>query len=467
MKIKVTYVILSVIFLILTLIRGFGLAYEIGTGSINHMTAAGITVNKSIASAGSIGTTTAHWSTGWPGQRYTFFANGLYWVWYSDGKDMVFTTSANGVDWSSATRVRACKAGYQFSVAFDGTYFHYVFTPTELDAYNGIYYRMGLANSDGTITWQVTEQKAWDIDSHHLCTDPTIAVDSNGYPWIATGYSQYAVALFDTYGYVLKSSTKNGTWTNETTLFTSPYQFSTARYNTYPHLPSAWAFVVPLTKGKVYVGIQTNGNYVTSGAEKNMKGRLWDGSVWGSEETPVTSDYIGSACVSTVAIGDNIHMTYGTADTHYYVNRIYGSNWSSPISVVSYKGQGCLSVDNTGVLYFFWEDSPSANHVYYKRCINGTWDASATDWFTSSETLFENSAHPICSDKAYKNNIIFLYPTKTSSNYNMHVAVIKTAYFSIIWFFGVLFLGVLFAILALRRKTYKATHQNCPDCGRQ
>jgi hypothetical protein len=38
MKLKVMYIILSVIFLILTLIRGIGLIYGLSTGGINFMT---------------------------------------------------------------------------------------------------------------------------------------------------------------------------------------------------------------------------------------------------------------------------------------------------------------------------------------------------------------------------------------------------------------------------------------------
>ena len=40
-------------------------------------------------------------------QRKSFYANGRYWVFYSDATNMVYKTSADGISWSSATSVRA------------------------------------------------------------------------------------------------------------------------------------------------------------------------------------------------------------------------------------------------------------------------------------------------------------------------------------------------------------------------
>jgi len=73
----------------------------------------------------------------YPHQRKTFYANGRFWVFYSDGRNMVYRTSTDGSTWSSATTVRAAINGSLFSVWFDGTYLHYAY------AYNSaIYYNV-------------------------------------------------------------------------------------------------------------------------------------------------------------------------------------------------------------------------------------------------------------------------------------------------------------------------------------
>jgi hypothetical protein len=371
----------------------------------------------SIYHLNTVGISNTTWAMGAPYQRYSFFTATKYWCFYSDGTNMGFKTNADGVTWSSFTPIRACDAGYQFSVAFDGTNFHYVYCNTNWDG--ELYYRMGIANSDGTIVWSAAEQTVLTVNSSHLCTDPSISVDSNGYPWIAYGYG---VTGYNTYAYVAKSSKKNGTWTHESTLFTSPYQFSNVTFNE-GISPSAWCVVKPLTSGKMYALVQTDCNLAVSGAEKNMKGRLWDGYAWGNEETPVSSNYIGSACVALVTQGNNIHMTYTTWDgitaITYYTERTYGVGWVTPAIIRTHAvaSQATLSIDNSGILYCFWVNDPVANHLYYKKCISGIWDADPIDLETSSEAV--SAVFVNVSDKEYNGVITFNCSTLASSPYNI------------------------------------------------
>uniref|UniRef100_A0A6M3IZN6 Putative tail protein n=1 Tax=viral metagenome TaxID=1070528 RepID=A0A6M3IZN6_9ZZZZ len=380
-----------------------------------------------------VGTSTnaGGWAIGNPYNRYSFFANTKYWQFYSDGTNMVWKSSADGITWSAATNVRACSGGYMFGIAFDGTNFHYIYNQ---NAFGGdLFYRMGTANSDGTITWLAVEQTVLAVDDNHHTPDPAIKVDSNGYPWIA--FSSTTIATWDTIAYVAKSSTKDGTWTHETVLFTSPYQFSTATYNN-GAVPGAWCSVVPLTNGMMYALVQTDGDLTVGGAEKNKKGRLFDGSVWGAEETPVTSDHIVSSSMSLVPYGDDIHMTYGIWNTSptnidcYYTKRTYSTGlWSTPVLVRARTGtvmQSCLSIDNTGVLYNFWQNEPTANHVYFKKCIAGTWDTDPTDWFTSASAI--NDAILAVSDKLYNGYFLFNYCTGAASPFTLMFHALNPTY---------------------------------------
>lgn len=106
-----------------------------------------------------VGTDSRGSATLYPYQRKAFYANGRFWVFYSDGNNLVYRTSTDGTTWSSATTVRATSYyGYYFSVWFDGAYVHY----TCARGYMGeaLFYRRGTPNADGTITWSTTEQQA-------------------------------------------------------------------------------------------------------------------------------------------------------------------------------------------------------------------------------------------------------------------------------------------------------------------
>jgi len=103
--------------------------------------------------ASTVGTSTANSATYAPFQRKSFYAAGRFWVFYSDGSNMVYRTSTDSSSWSSATTVRACTYGFKFSIWFDGTYLHYAYSDV-----SAIYYRRETPNSDGTITWSAAEQ---------------------------------------------------------------------------------------------------------------------------------------------------------------------------------------------------------------------------------------------------------------------------------------------------------------------
>jgi hypothetical protein len=355
-----------------------------------------------------MGTSTTSWPTGAPYQRFSYYANTKYWCFYTDGTNMGWRTSSNASTWSAFTTIRACDAGYQFSVAFDGTHFHYVYSNTASDG--DIFYRMGTANNDGSITWLAVEQTVLSVDATHGVTDPSIAVDSNGYPWIAYGYWQTTAPVYDTYAYVCTSTTKNG-------LFTTPgvYQFSSATFNIGTS-PSAWCAIAPLASGKMYFIVQTDGTLALPGYEKNMKGRLYNAG-WGAEETPVTSSVIGAASVSIVPQGDDVHISYAASD-NAYVKRTYSTGlWSSPVSIGG--GLSTLTIDNAGTLLDFWINNPTTNHIYYKKCTNGVWDTNATDWLTSA--VIAQSL--VVSNNEYNGFIIINNPTLIASpyDYNIHL----------------------------------------------
>jgi hypothetical protein len=359
-----------------------------------------------------VGTTTNYYGITHPFQRKSFYANGRFWVFYSDGSNMVYRTSTGGSTWSSATTVRAATYGYRFSVWFDGIYLHYAYASS-----SSIYYRRGTPNSDGTITWSAAEQTV--STTYNNANLPMVSVDSNGYVWI--GYSEYAGT--DYYPYVIKSGNNDGTWGTTPSPF--PYQLSTTS--------GGWRVsVIPLTSGKMLA--------VYAYTSAIVKAKRWTGSAWDTEVATTSAAYAGNY-YSAVAQGDDVHLTF-LKDTVYdilYVKYTYSTNSFGTETTLQASATSdsapVLSIDTaTNDLYVFaatkTTGTPSgwtANHIYYKKytASSGTW-GSWVDWINEETEVLTSSSYLTCFYNAYS-KIGLLYITKTSSPYNVKFAYMSLA----------------------------------------
>jgi len=370
--------------------------FSIGTVAAGSV----LTVDPSV-----VGTSTSSYATREPFQRKCFYANGRFWVFYSDGTNMVYSTSTDGSTWTSATTVRAAAAGYTFSVWFDGTYLHYAYA-----AASSIYYRRGAPNSDGTITWSAAEQTV--STTYNKADYPMVSVDSNGYVWI--GYRDYTGTYY--YPYVIKSGNNNGTWGTTPTGF--PYQLSTTSSD-------AWRVsIIPLTSGKMLaVYASYNGD--------TLKVRRWDGSTWGSEVATTSAVYFGQYH-SAVAQGDDVHLTFLKQYPYniLYVKYTYSSNSLGSETTLqagtTSSSAPVISINSsTNDLYVFWAGYPTANHIYYRKytASTGTWE-TGVDWIAETETLTDNN-RLTCFYQVGGNNIGLLYMTKTTSPYNVKFAFLN------------------------------------------
>jgi hypothetical protein len=352
-----------------------------------------LTVDPSV-----VGQSTSDYAIAYPYQRKCFYANGRYWVFYSDGANLVYKTSTDGVSWTAAATIRSCSTGQHFSVWFDGTYMHYVVGG------GTSYYRRGLPNSNGTVTWSASEQTL-PVSTYSPC----IAVDSNGYVWVAY--------MSGNYPWVTRSGNNDGTWGTTPSGF--PYKLSTTS-------SAAWQVaVVPLTGGKVLV-------LYISGSGYAVTARRWDGSSWG---TAVSTTYAVKYyyAFSAVAAGDDVHLVYtkysSTSPTDLiYQKYVYASNsFTSAVAVDSISTDSCPVISrnpSNDDLYVFWAGYPTANHIYYKKYSGGSW-GSRVDWIDESATGMTNS-FLTCFYNVYTNRIGVMYMTKTSSPYNVKFAFIKT-----------------------------------------
>jgi len=360
-----------------------------------------------------VGTSTSIHATWYPYQRKSFYANERFWVFYSYGNDMVFSSSTDGSTWSSRTIVRALAetAGRAFSVWFNNTYVFYaarnnrdVYNPKtdKTTTYYEIYFRRGTPNSDGTITWS---SEATAVSSISYISFPSLSVDSGGFPWI--GYYLYAVT---NQPYVTKSSTNDGTWTTASGF---PYRLS---------LTSAeWCVIpVPLTATKMFV-IYGTGN-------STVKAQSWNGSVWSGEI--VTASALEYVYASAVAEEDDVHLTFLKVTDYdiLYVKYNYNTNsFGSETTLqagATSDSAPVISRDDSNNLYVFWAGYPTANHIYYRK-YNGTWQ-DRVDWIDESADVLTDNDLLTCFYQSYSNKIGLTYMTKTASPYNVRFAFLST-----------------------------------------
>lgn len=295
-------------------------------------------------------------------QVKSFYAKGLYWLFYDGGDGRVYyVTSKEGVNWSSGILVRVANAE-QFSVVHDGSnYIHY--------GYGGgapLYYRRGLLASDGTITWDA-EQTVVPCGVGDGTGYPIIILDSEGCPWIGYQFGEVGPTYKP---YVVKSSTKDGTWTTDAGF---PYKLS--------DITGTFVIAVPLalSNNKVYVLYSNHGDKVY--------GQLYDAG-WSAEETASTNNVDMAPLVAVVDSNDNIHLIIrirlvGLNRRLVYLQRSYtASSWSPEESLQDFGFDVLhdLSIDlQTGRLYAFWGNTDS---IELLKRLGGVWDSTPTKWIT-------------------------------------------------------------------------------------
>jgi len=364
------------------------------------------------ASSVTVGTSTTNTAVYPPFLRKGFYANGRYWIFYSDGSNIVYRTSIDGVSWTNTLTIVAGTLGRFISVCFDGVYMHYAYASTTCESYG--YYRKGTPNSDGTITWVTSSQIAIENATDTSIYFPYIAVDSAGYPFI--GYKTEKTGYH--YPYVTKSSLNNGSWATASGF---PLKLNTSF--------AYWGVVVvPLLSSKMYVAY---GHTEDAFGGSSLWGRLYNGTGFESVESPIGSLQLTTPydmpLFSVVAINNDVYVAFAEKTSYdiHFVKRTYGTGWGSIENIqlsTTQTSAPVLTIVGTDILCF-WMGSPTPNHIYYKSRINGVWDTNPTDYQNeASETLFNNRA--ITSFyQDYDRHVGLLYLTKPSSPYNVKFAL--------------------------------------------
>jgi hypothetical protein len=235
--------------------------------------------------------------------------------------------------------------------------------------------------------------------------DPVVTVSEDGYPYIAAGIYYHDGATSNVT--VFKSSTSNGTWTEEWAANIS----SSAGIL----LPS----LTPLENDEVLC------TYYSATVEGDtVKARLWNGSGWEAEEvcTDEGIPQYSFSSYSVVAINSTAHLVYlGNASYNLsYVCRDPISGWGSEQSIYqnssSYRTAPALSRSGDNV-YCFWLDDSGNGWVFYKVLSNGSW-GGRVNWilenvpFTLNYTM--QSSYDLTGDRGG-----VLYQVNTSEPYQI------------------------------------------------
>lgn len=337
---------------------------------------------------------------GYMRNRLIFYADVLFWIFYVNGTDGVWRTSNDGDTWSDESIWRLGAGVASGSVWYDGTFVHIAWAQG-----TDVFYRRGLLNSDGTITWSAAWQTAYTevgCDAYY----PVIIMDSNNQPWI--GFARRSALLVMT-PYVTMSTATDGTWTTGAGF---PYELSAAI--TGDHV---YAIPVALTGGNVYVVYGTHNT--------TIRGQLYDVTTgWGAEEVASTSNINSSLC-SPVAIGDDVHLIFesriGVNYAVTYLSRVDGT-WGSETALSSQRNYNVVSglaVDaDTNYLYAFWADSGS---IYMQVYNTNGWSGVIT--VVSGEGTWPDEGGKLSQIKVsyqkYGRTIMFTWVNGTASPYSL------------------------------------------------
>lgn len=333
------------------------------------------------------GTSTSEVATSYGFQRKSFYQHAKYWLFYSNGSDIVYRTCTFLITpvWSSETIIRTGTTGYRFSVWANGSHVAYA------DGYGAdLSYRLGETNSTGGITWCDLEQTV----SSDFAYTPSIALDSNGYPWITykTPYNGHVN--------VTKSAWKNGTWSTDTGF---PVQISQGTANA-----NFRQMILPLDGGTMYV---------LYGATSRINGSLYDGANWGSPEYISSSSMMLNSFSAVVDSSYNIHLSFLRSTTYdvTYLKRT-GSNWGSEVELdadETTSSYTVMSVNQTNDdLFVFWENSDYIYYVYYD---GSSWSDTVT-WITDTTV---QSATLTCFYNVTSNRLAIFWSTSTDSPRNI------------------------------------------------
>lgn len=322
-----------------------------------------------------------------PHQRQCFKAAGRWWVFFTRMEDtdpfnLDFTSSTDGKTWLASINLTTIPwVAAQYDVYWDGTYIHIAknIQRDAVIAHDGLEYRRGTPNPDGTITWDAAWQTV--IATGNFVGDISLVVDTGGHAWV--GYSDA-----DNTGEaaVVKNDNTDGTWSTATGFPTQLTSTGDQRH----------AIMCPLSGGAMYAVIykynaETNATgYVSSDGSNSFssEGNVTDSNVEG------TSGAAGVARIDVIGVSGAVHLVYQTTD-HRIVYRTRGADGTlgdeaelAGSGYVNEDSSPRISYDSSGNLYVCWTGQEAIITYYCKH--DGSWSTPAELFSEPRELSYEH-----------------------------------------------------------------------------
>jgi hypothetical protein len=144
-------------------------------------------------------------------QRVVFDAAGRHWIFYADGQSLYYTSSINSssIAWVTPTLMhtftQVLNVSGDYSFYYDQFRLYHAFTDGNI-----IYFRSGVFNSDGTLTWETEPQVVVDWSAYTRVSGVSITASNSSLIWI--GYWNYYITYLYSSRFSL-GSYLNGTYT--------------------------------------------------------------------------------------------------------------------------------------------------------------------------------------------------------------------------------------------------------------
>lgn len=393
-----------------------------------------------------------------PMQRKTYYAAGLYWLFYVSETKLLFRTSGDAVTWSAEQEARdliyATIYGSYVDIAFKSDEFHIAMA---LPLAGDIQYRVATPNINGTLSWKTDD---WNnIEIAEPIYTVSIALDGEGYPYFVTKRSVAGDLR------MYRSSTKNGTWTTDLNVQVDSV---TDQYHQ----------ITALTEKSMYI-IWYNTTH--------LMGRDFNGYIFGAKEIiaygsgslPDPPPYIDSDRLWTAtAINDDIYVAMSaTPDESWtkieivFRKRDYTDGWQSwvnitnPIDYDSVARQPLVLTTHGNMKFFVvWcETVGQRRKIAYSSGTYSTWDitnSTLTTLYSGTLNYYEFNGY---TDNEGKLLITFGVTSASLTIYALKIELYPTQYFSTEIAFGAVVAAALGSILVyLYRRKQKARTVTIP-----
>lgn len=342
----------------------------------------GTTLNQSYGSSGQASCRVPH-------QRKLFYAQGMWWVFYSamNGEtrpwNIYYATSATGSTWSSPTLfTNTYNVDASWCLKYDSSgKMHFIRTLTNSPTYGGLVYRRGNPQANGTITWDADWQTV--SATANIISDPSIEVDASGSVWIA-----HANALSGGDCVVQKNGATDGTWSSAAGFPVTVTSSADNRYGVLAALTNGMEVVVY----RFGSTINAASGYCFTNGDNTVSA---EGDVTLAAVNAETTSRAGVGRISCCGSNGTVWLVYQDAAHNILVkSRDPSGTWSAETTLAS--GADTESSPqiafNGGEMVVAWGHIPNAQArwCYY----NGSWSAVQTYCVGSLESSYEHLLIP-------------------------------------------------------------------------